>query len=312
MPTPHTRISILGCGHVGTSCAFALLQTRLVREIVLIGDGPAHVKGEALDLQQAVPLGSPITVTAGTYKDAAASSIVIVTVGTPGTFQGSRLDMLAGNATIVRGCIAKLMAEGFDGVIIIATNPVDVLTYIVQNESGLPAARVIGSGTLLDSERLRHILGEQLKVDARSVHAAVIGEHGDSSVAVWSAAQVAGLPLRLYPGAKALPSHEALLIAVRYAGPVVATLKGNTCFAIAACVTRICEAILRDERAVLVVSTLMTGQYGLHDVSLSTPCIVGCGGVESVIELHLNAAEQKALEASAAILRRAYAQLQTP
>jgi L-lactate dehydrogenase len=311
MPSQHTRISILGCGHVGTSCAFALLQTRLVREIVLIGDGPTHVQGEALDLQQAVPLGSPITVTAGTYKDAAASAIVIVTVGTPGTFQGSRLDMLAGNVVIVRSCIAKLMAEGFDGVIIIATNPVDVLTYIVQKESGLPATRVIGSGTLLDSERLRHILGEQLKVDARSVHAAVIGEHGDSSVAVWSSAQVAGLPLSLYPGAKALPSHEALLIAVRYAGPVVATLKGNTCFAIAACVTRICEAILRDERAVLVVSTLMTGQYGFHNVSLSTPCIIGCGGVESVIELHLNAAEQKALEASAAILQRAYAQLQT-
>lgn len=312
MPTHHTRVSILGCGHVGTSCAFALLQTRLVREIVLIGDGPTHVQGEALDLQQAVPLGSPITVTAGTYKDAAASAIVIVTVGTPGTFQGSRLDMLAGNVVIVRACIAKLMAEGFDGVIIIATNPVDVLSYIVQKESGLPATRVIGSGTLLDSERLRHILGEQLNVDARSVHAAVIGEHGDSSVAVWSAAQVAGLPLKHYPGADRLPSHEALLIAVRYAGPVVATLKGNTCFAIATCVTRICEAILRDERAVLVVSTLMTGQYGLHDVFLSTPCIVGCGGVESVIELHLNATEQKALETSAAILQRAYSQLQAP
>jgi L-lactate dehydrogenase len=276
----------------------------------LIGDGPTHVQGEALDLQQAVPLGSPITVTAGTYKEAAASAIVIVTVGTPGTFQGSRLDMLAGNAVIVRACIAKLMAEGFDGVVIIATNPVDVLTYIVQKESGLPATRLIGSGTLLDSERLRHILGEQLNVDARSIHAAVIGEHGDSSVAVWSAAQVAGLPLRLYPGAERLPSHEALLIAVRYAGPVVATLKGNTCFAIAACVTRICEAILRDERAVLVVSTLMTGQYGLHNISLSTPCIVGCDGVESVIELHLNAAEQKALEASAAVLQRAYSTLQ--
>jgi L-lactate dehydrogenase len=310
MPASHTRISILGCGHVGTSCAFALLQTRLVREIVLIGDGPTHVQGEALDLQQAVPLGSPITVTAGTYKDAAASAVVIVTVGTPGTFQGSRLDMLAGNAAIVRACIAKLMAEGFDGVIIIATNPVDVLTYIVQKESGLPANRIIGSGTLLDSERLRHILGEQLNVDARSIHAAVIGEHGDSSVAVWSAAQVAGLPLKFYPGGETLPSHEALLMAVRYAGPVVATLKGNTCFAIAACVTRICEAILRDERAVLVVSTLMTGQYGLQDVSLSTPCVVGRGGIESVIELHLNRAEQKALEASAAVLKHAYNSLE--
>jgi L-lactate dehydrogenase len=311
MPPRRTRISIIGCGHVGTSCAFALLQNHLVREIVLIGDGPNHVQGEALDLQQAVPLGTPITVTAGTYKDAATSAIVIITVGTPGKFQGSRLDMLAGNVVIVRACVAKLMAEGFDGVIIIATNPVDVLTYIVQKESGLPPNRIIGSGTLLDSERLRHILGEQLNVDPRSVHAAVIGEHGDSSVAVWSAAQVAGLPLKRYPGAEALPSHEALLIAVRYAGPIVATLKGNTCFAVAACVTRICEAVLRDERAVLVVSTLMSGQYGLHDVSLSTPCIVGCGGIESVVELHLNAAEQKALEASAAVLKHAYAQLHT-
>src|SRR5271170_1326442 len=306
MPSHRTRISVIGCGHVGTSCAYAILQNHLAREIVLIGDTEAHVHGEAMDLQQAVPLGSPIKIFAGTYKDAAASSIVILTVGTPGKFQGSRLDMLAGNVVIVRACIAKLIAEGFDGVIIIATNPVDVLTYIVQKESGLTAKQVIGTGTLLDSERLRHILGEQLNIDPRSVHAAVIGEHGDSSVAVWSSAQVAGLPLRLYPGAKDLPSHEELLIAVRYAGPIVATLKGNTCFAIAACVTRICEAILHDERSVLVVSTLMTGQYGLHDVCLSTPCIVGCGGVEAVIELQLNAAEQKALEASADVLKHAY------
>ncbi len=310
MPSNHTRISIIGCGHVGTSCAFAILQTRLVREIVLIGDTENHVQGEAMDLQQAVPLGSPIKIFAGNYKDAAASSIVIVTVGTAGKFQGSRLDMLAGNVVIVRSCITKLMAEGFNGVVIIATNPVDVLTYIVQKETALSPCQVIGSGTLLDTERLRHILGEQLNVDPRSVHAAVIGEHGDSSVAVWSTAQVAGLPLDHYPGANSLPSHEELLIAVRYAGPVVAVLKGNTCFAIAACVTRICEAILRDERSVLVVSTLMTGQYGLRDVALSTPCIVGCRGVESVIELHLNGAEQKALEASAAVLKHAYADLQ--
>ena len=309
MPSNHTRISIIGCGHVGTSCAFAILQTRLVREIVLIGDTENHVQGEAMDLQQAVPLGSPIKIFAGNYKDAAASSIVIVTVGTAGKFQGSRLDMLAGNVVIVRSCIAKLMAEGFNGVVIIATNPVDVLTYIVQKETGLSAGQVIGSGTLLDTERLRHILGEQLNVDPRSVHAAVIGEHGDSSVAVWSTAQVAGLPLDHYPGANSLPSHEELLIAVRYAGPVVAVLKGNTCFAIAACVTRICEAILRDERSVLIVSTLMTGQYGLRDVALSTPCIVGCRGVESVIELNLNGAEQTALEASAAVLQRTYANL---
>jgi L-lactate dehydrogenase len=310
MPSLRTRISVIGCGHVGTSCAYAILQNHLAREIVLIGDTEDHVHGEALDLQQAVPLGTPVKIFAGTYKDAAASSIVIMTVGISAKFSGSRLDMLAGNVVIVRSCIQKLMAEGFDGVLLIATNPVDVLTFIAQKESGLPAGQIIGSGTLLDTERLRHILGEKLNVDPRSVHAAVIGEHGDSSVAVWSAAQVAGIPLALYPGAESLPSQEDLLTSVRHAGPEVATLKGNTCFAIAACVTRICEAILRDERSVLLVSTLMTGQYGLHDVSLSTPCIVGNCGVESALELHLNAAEQKALEASAAVLKHAYATLQ--
>src|SRR5271170_1601430 len=132
MPSHRTRISVIGCGHVGTSCAYAILQNHLAREIVLIGDTEAHVHGEAMDLQQAVPLGSPIKIFAGTYKDAAASSIVIVTVGTPGKFQGSRLDMLAGNIVIVRACVQNLMAEGFDGVLILATNPVDVLTYIVQ------------------------------------------------------------------------------------------------------------------------------------------------------------------------------------
>ncbi len=310
MPPIRTRVAIIGCGHVGTSCAYAILNTRLAREIVLISNTAEHVQGEAMDLQQAVPLGSPIKIFAGTYEDAAESSIVILTVGPPTKFQGSRLDMLAGNAVRVRDCVKQLMAKGFDGVIIIATSPLDVLTYIVQKESGLPAGRVIGSGTLLDSERLRHILGEHLDVDPRSVHAAVIGEHGDSSVAVWSTAQVAGLPLAEYPGADALPSHEDLLIAVRAAGPVVAYLKGNTCFAVASCVMRICEAILRDERSVLTVSTLMTGQYGLREVALSTPCIVGRGGVESVIELHLNQAEQKALEESAAILQRVHASLE--
>jgi L-lactate dehydrogenase len=310
MPSHRTRITVIGCGHVGTSCAYALLQNHLAREIVLIGDTENLVHGEALDLQQAVPLGTPVKIFAGTYKDAAASSIAIITVGTPGKFGGSRLDMLAGNAIIVRSCISKLMAEGFDGVLLIATSPLDVLTYIAQTESGLPVGQVIGTGTLLDTERLRHILGERLNVDARSVHAAVIGEHGDSSVAVWSAAQVAGIPLAQYPGADTLPSQEELLISVRHAGPEVAALKGNTCFAIAACVTRICEAILRDERSVLMVSTMMTGQYGLKEVSLSTPCIVGNCGVETVLELRLNEVEQKSLEASAAVLKHAYAQLQ--
>jgi L-lactate dehydrogenase len=309
LPSHRTRIAIIGCGHVGTSCAYALLLNHLVSELILIDGTPDKARGEALDLQHAVPLGTPMKITAGTYKDAAASAIVIITVGIPGKFPGNRLDLLAGNASLVRECIAKLMAENFDGVLLLATNPVDVLTYVAQTESGLSAGQVIGTGTLIDTERLRFILGANLNVDARSVHASVIGEHGDSSVAVWSAAQVAGIPLALYPGSDALPSRDELLTSVRHAGPEVAALKGNTCYAIAACVARICESILRDERSVLVVSTQMTGQYGLHDVSLSTPCIVGGCGVESVLELHLDPTEQKALEYSASVLQHAAEQL---
>jgi L-lactate dehydrogenase len=176
-------------------------------------------------------------------------------------------------------------------------------------ESGLPIGHVIGTGTLIDSERLRFILGASLNLDARSIHASVIGEHGESSVAVWSAAHIAGLPLALYPGADALPSRDDLLNSVRQAGPEVAELKGNTSYAIAACVVRICEAILHDERSALVVSTRMTGQYGLHNVSLSTPCIVGKAGIESVLELRLDPEEQKALEHSASVLQHAAAQV---
>lgn len=308
--TPHnTRISIIGCGHVGATCAYALLQSRLCREIVLIDEAQNLVHGEALDLQQSAPLGTPVKIFAGDYKDAAASSIVVLTVSAPVKFTGSRLDLLAANIEVLRVCLKKLMAENFDGVLLLATNPVDILTFVAQRESGLPVGQVIGSGTLIDTERFRFILGESLNVDARAIDAAVIGEHGDSSVAVWSSAQIGGVPLADYPGAQALPSQQTLLDKMRQAGPEVFALKGNTCYAIASCVSRICEAILRDERSVLIVSTLMTGEYGLRDVCLSTPCIIGKTGVETVLQLRLDAAEQQALEHSAATLQRAYAGL---
>jgi len=190
MPSDRTRISIIGCGHVGTACAFALLQSHFVREIVLIDEAKSLAQGQALDLQQVVPLGMPVRIVAGTYQDAAASSIVVLTAGAPGKFTGSRFDQIADNVEILRGCLNKLRAGGFRGVLLIATNPVDILTYVAQTESGLPVGQVVGSGTLIDTERLRSILGEKLNVEARSVNVAIIGEHGDSSVAVWSAAQV--------------------------------------------------------------------------------------------------------------------------
>ncbi len=309
MASEISSVAIIGCGNVGSACAASLLAQPSVRELILIDHSEDKALGEARDLQHSVPLGTPVKVIAGSYKEAAASQVAVITVGAPGKFTGSRLDMLKENVVLVRECIAKIMSEGFQGVLLLASNPVDVLTYIAQQESGLPVGQVIGTGTLIDSERLRAALAEHLKVDARSVHANVIGEHGDSSVPVWSSAQIGGIPLAIFPGANELAPRDELQRVVRQAGPEVAALKGNTCFAIAACVTRICQAILRDERSVLMVSTRIDGQYGLQDVSFSTPCIVGKNGIETVLELALNAPEQEALIESATILKEAFASL---
>lgn len=308
--TSSHHVSIIGCGTVGITCAYALLLHPLVRRLTLIGHNWAEAEGEAMDLQHAVPLGSPVKVSAGTYKEAAESTIVILAAGAASKPSRSRLELLERNLAILRECVGQLMEEHFDGVLLIASNPVDVLALVAQRESGLPAGQVIGSGTVLDTARLRAILGAELEIDARAVHAFVIGEHGDSSLIVWSAANIAGIPLRLYPGAGKLPSNRELLTRVQQAAPEIVKRKGNTCFAIASCVTRICEAILRDEHTVLAVSTLIDGHYGLKDVYLSSPCVIGAAGVERVLELPLEKEESQALHLSATVLQSALLELQ--
>jgi L-lactate dehydrogenase len=307
LPVRDSRIAVIGCGYVGTTCASALLQSHLVRELMLLDFDAARAEGEALDMQHAVPLGTPVRVFTGGYKEAAASDIVIIAAGVGGPPEQSRLELLGKNVAIIRQCVASLMAEGFAGILLIAANPVDVLARVAQLESGLPACKVIGSGTVIDTARLRGLVGEGLGIDARFVHAVVLGEHGDSSVAAWSMAHVGGIPLDQYPGADRLPARHDLLQQVHNAAARVVALKGNTRFAIAGCVLRICEAVVRNERSLLPVSTLMQGQYGLRGTYLSTGCILGAGGVEASLELPLDAAELQGLRASAAILDEAFA-----
>ena len=301
-----SKVAIIGAGTVGVTCAYSLVLKGTAREIVLINRDPKKAEGEASDLQHAVPLGQPVKVTAGDYKDVADSAIVIFAAGVAsGDKDESRLELLKRNAVVLRECVGKLKAAAFNGVLLIVSNPVDVLTYIAQQEAGLPHSQVIGSGTVIDTNRLRTLLGEELGIEARSVHGYIIGEHGDSSVAVWSGTQVAGMPLANFPGSAALPSSDELLHRVRSAGPEVLELKGNTCYAIASCVERICEAILRNEHSVLTVSTDLNGEYNLRNVCLSTPCIIGEKGVVKVLELTLNDAESGALAMSAQVLRDA-------
>jgi L-lactate dehydrogenase len=302
-----SRVSIIGCGNVGTASAYALLHNPSVRELVLLDHHSDKAEGEAMDLQHAVPLGRPMQVLAGSYRDVARSALVILTAGTAGQPGESRLDLLERNVKVVHDCVGQLKAEQFQGILLVTTNPVDVLTQVAQQASGWPSSRVIGSGTVIDSARLRALLAAELAVEAQAVHGYIIGEHGDSEIAVWSAVRIAGIPLADFPQAHKLPCYDTLLTQVRQAGPEVVARKGNTCFAIASCVARICEAILRDEHTVLPVSALLTGQYGIDGLYLGTPCIIGASGIERVLELPLNEEERQGLLASAAVLRQAWA-----
>lgn len=309
------RVCIVGCGNVGMASAFALIQSGLIRELVLVGHDDEKTEGEVIDLQHAVavPMKSPIRIIAGSYADAARSSVVVITAGAAsGDPDVSRLDLLEKNVGIVREIVGKLTAEGFDGVLIMATNPVDVLAQVAQETSGLPASRVIGTGTLIDTARLRSLLAGELGVEPRAVEAYIIGEHGESEIAVWSGARVAGLPLALYPGFEALASPSELLNQIRNAAPEIVRKKGNTAYAIALCIERICEAVLRDEHAVLAVSARMEGHYGLDDVYLGTPCVIGENGIAQTIALDLNQQELAGLQASARTLRESLASVKDP
>ena len=299
------RIAVIGCGHVGTTSAYALMMSGVAHEIVLVDTDEMRAVGEAMDLQHAVPLARPVRIRAGDYRDAAQSAIAVIAAGVGSHPGETRLDLLGRNVVVVRECVKRLLAEGFDGIVLMTTNPVDVLAQVAQAESGLPLNRVIGSGTVLDSARLRAMLGAELGVEARSVHAYIIGEHGDSEIAAWSSAHIAGVHLREYceSGGLQCPDFAALLERVRHAAPEIIKHKGYTSFAIASCVARICESILRDERSVLPVSTMLRGQYGIDDVYLSLPCVIGREGVERVIELPLDEDERVGLLHSAEVLR---------
>ncbi|HEV2863986.1 MAG TPA: L-lactate dehydrogenase [Pyrinomonadaceae bacterium] len=302
----HESVAVVGCGHVGATSAYALMASGLAREIVLVDADPRRAEGEAMDLRQAIALSRPVDVRAGDWRDAARSSIAVIAAGVGGRPGESRLDLLGRNAIVVREVMSRLLGEGFGGVVLMTTNPVDVLSQFAQEDSGLPVERVIGSGTVLDSARLRAMLGEELGVEPRSVHAHVIGEHGDSEIAAWSSARVAGVPLREFCAAagRGELDFDALLARVRRAAPDIIERKGYTSYAIASCVARICEAVLRDEHSVLPVSTRLTGQYGISDVYLSLPCVVGRRGVERVVEIPLDEGELAGLRASAELLRR--------
>ena len=297
------KAAIVGCGFVGASIAFSLMQRGVFSELVLIDANRQKAEGEAMDLSHGVPYTSSMDIYAGDYRDTADCALVIVTAGANQKPGETRLDLIDKNVAILRSILPNLTAAGFAGILMLVSNPVDVLTYAAQRISGYPAERVIGSGTVLDTARLKYELGRHLDVDARSIHAVIIGEHGDSELAVWSGANVSGIDLNHFCELRGHFDHEnamqRIYEAVRGSAYEIIERKGATYYGIAMAVARISEAIVRDEHAVLPVSVLPRGEYGLSGLALSLPSVVGHAGVEKVLEIPLSPEESRALMASA-------------
>lgn len=304
-----TKIAVIGAGHVGATCAYALVAAGLAAEIVLVDADAARAEGEAMDLAHAAPFHRAVRVSAGGFAECRGASVVVIAAGARQRQGQTRLDLLRANDAMIRDVVPKVLAAAPDALLVVTTNPVDVLTWRARQLSGLPRERVIGSGTILDTARFRHLLSERLGVDARSVHAFVVGEHGDSAVPVWSTANVAGQPLADFCAARGLSfdegARDGLFRATRDAAYAIIARKGSTYYAIASGLARICEAIVNDQRSVLSVSSVVDGPYGLRDVALSLPTVVDAGGARSLVELSLSDAEAAALHRSAEILRAA-------
>jgi L-lactate dehydrogenase len=279
----------------------------LASEIVLIDANHAKAEGEAMDLNHAVPFTHPTQIWAGRYSDCAGAAVTVLAAGAGQKEGETRLDLVKKNAAIWRSIIPEVVKHNPDGILLIATNPVDVLTYAALKLSGLPAQRVIGSGTVLDTSRFRYLLSEHFGVDARSVHAYIVGEHGDSEVPVWSLANIAGMRLPEFCKAQGLPcdakAMEEIFLQTRDAAYRIIERKGSTYYAVAAGLMRITQAILRNQSTVLSVSSLIHDYYGIDDICFSLPTVIDRGGVEQVLRLELSREEIERLKHSATVLR---------
>ncbi len=310
------KAAVIGCGFVGSSIAFSLMQRGLFSELVLIDANQAKAQGEAMDLSHGLPYAAAMRIYAGTYDDAADCAMVILTAGASQKAGETRLDLIDKNAAILKHIIPELTRRLFQGILLVVSNPVDVLTYAAWRLSGLPARHVIGSGTVLDTARLKYLLGQYFGVDSRNVHAAVIGEHGDSELAVWSSANVSSLDLEHFCQLRGLQNYrgelERIYREVRDSAYAIIERKGATYYGIAMAAARIAECIVKDESAILPVSVALDGQYGLRDMCLSVPAIVGQDGVETVLEIPLAPGEKAALLSSAAQLEAVIRRLDLP
>ncbi|MGN1480368.1 L-lactate dehydrogenase [Porcipelethomonas sp.] len=300
------KCAVIGCGAVGATIAFALTQHSLFSELVLIDSNTAKAQGEAMDLSHGLPFTHPMKVYAGDYKDISDCFLIIITAGTAQKPNETRLDMVHKNVEIFKNIIPNITKYNNEAIILVVSNPVDILTYCTIKLSGFPTNRVLGSGTVLDTARLKYLLSEHLCVDSRSIHAFIIGEHGDSELAVWSSANVSGIDLEDFHGLCAScrdVSFKDVYEDVRDSAYEVIERKGATYYGIAMAVMRIVLSIIRDEHSVLPVSCFVDGHYGLEDLCIGVPAIVGSSGIEKVLDIPLSNEENDKLAASVKTLK---------
>lgn len=293
-PFKRSRVAIVGMGAVGTTTGYTLLLRQRMSELVFIDVNAKKARGEMLDMNHGLPFLGGVKVWAGTYEDCRDADIIIVAAGASQKPGETRIDLLKRNASIFGEIIDNITKVNDHGILLIATNPVDILSYVSWKLSGWPKERVIGSGTLLDSARFRYLIGLNKGIDPRSIHAHIIGEHGDSELPVWSLANVAGTPLEI-PEA----DQEQIFENTKNAAYEIIDAKGATSYAIALALDRITAAILGDEASVLNVSTLLSDYNGVSDVYLGVPCVVDHNGVREILDLPLNDVEKDAFQRSA-------------
>ncbi|WP_125152017.1 L-lactate dehydrogenase [Clostridium rectalis] len=308
------KISIIGAGFVGATTAYALMMEGLASEIVIVDINKDKAQGEAMDLAHGVSFVKPVDILSGEYKDTLDSDIVIISAGAGPKPGESRLDLIGKNTKIFKGIIPEVVKYSPNSILLVVSNPVDILTYITYKLSGFPKERVIGSGTVLDTSRFRYLLSEHFKIDVRNVHTYILGEHGDSEIAAWSLTNIAGISVDDYcrdvckkcsgDFKRKIPEK------VKNAAYEVLNRKGFTSYAVALAVRRIVEAIIRNEDSILTVSTLLKGQFGIEDVYMGVPTVIGETGVKSILEVKLNDEEYKNLQDSAKVLKENLNQIQ--
>lgn len=307
MKSKRTKISIVGAGSVGATCAYSLMINGIASEIVIVDVNKDKALGETMDLSHGVSFVNPVDIKSGNYSDTKNSDIVIITAGAPQKEGETRLDLINKNFDIFKSIIPKIIKYNKDSILLVVSNPVDILTYITYKLSGFPKEKVIGSGTVLDTSRFKYLLSEHFDIDARNIHTYIMGEHGDSEIATWSLTSIAGMTVQEYCSKICKKcdgiSKYSVLKDIKEAAYKVIEKKGATYYAIALAVTRIVEAIIRDENSILTISSLLNGEYNINDIYLGTPCILGASGVKKVLEVPLNEEELHELTLSANTLK---------